>query len=170
VGKHYTMEIPKDENDRSSLGVIQDGNVQIKLGTCYNTHLKDPDSILKSKWDGKQLLSIGEVKELWKEIHGAESLHEMESTPRKKVYLHELLIDSELLLPKLEIPKRSPALEQRITALRNLLAEKEYQRMTKNVNFSSKHNPEDSIGYQSEFIFNIEMTNDFFYKDSLFPF
>lgn len=146
------MASGRSDNDRSNLGVIQDPLIRLKVGPSFQNHSPNVES---SKWTGNELLSVGEVKQLWKEIHGAESLKDMEAGPRRKVYLHEMLIDSSLLLPKLEIPDRDPMLEKRITALRNSLAEKEYQRMTQNVNCSSRHQlPEDTIGFQSEIYVN----------------
>lgn len=142
-----------EKNDRSNLGVIPDSTVHMRPGAGYNKYLSKSDCTLQSKWNGKSVLSIGEVKELWKEIHGAASLREMEANPnKKKIYLHELLINSEVLLPKLQIPERNPELEKRVAALKNYLADKEYQRMTQNVSNSShhNHNPEDTIGFQSK--------------------
>jgi len=127
-------------NERSNLGIILDPEVKVKLGKCFN------DEDLHSTLAGKKILSISEVKDLWKELRGGNE--HSDNTPRRKVYLHELLADSEIILPNLEIPTRNPELEKRIIKLRNTLAEKEYQKMTQNVNFSSQYKPEDSIGYQ----------------------
>jgi len=129
-------------NERANLGIIRDPEVKIKIGKSF----KNEELPELSELEGKKLLSISEVKDLWKELRGGNE--HSDKTPRRKVYLHELLADAEIILPNLEIPKRNPELEKRIIKLRNTLAEKEYQKMTQNVNFSSQYKPEDSIGYQ----------------------
>ncbi|KAK9889949.1 hypothetical protein WA026_008759 [Henosepilachna vigintioctopunctata] len=66
----------------------------------------------------------------------------------KKVYLHELMENSELLLPEnMEIP-RNPELEKRCKQLRIQLENQKYQNMTKNIDNARKRLPEDTIGYQ----------------------
>ncbi|KAM9468892.1 transmembrane protein 199 [Clarias gariepinus] len=50
------------------------------------------------------------------------------------VYLHELLEDSMLYLPKVEPPPRNPQLVARLEKIKAKLANEEYQRITRNVN------------------------------------
>jgi len=132
--------------DRSNLGEIVDPSIKIKLGKQFHSYssqlLLDKETEEFYQEDNK-ILSIGEVKDLWKKVQSTEN-----HSGGRKVYLHELLCDSEVVIPELEIPKRNPELEKRVAHLRNVVAEKEYQRMTKNVNFTSRFKPEDSIGYQ----------------------
>ncbi|XP_017346174.1 transmembrane protein 199 [Ictalurus punctatus] len=50
------------------------------------------------------------------------------------VYLHELLEDSMLHLPKVEPPPRNPQLVARLEKIKAKLANEEYRRITRNVN------------------------------------
>ncbi|KAG9265178.1 transmembrane protein 199 [Astyanax mexicanus] len=50
------------------------------------------------------------------------------------VYLHELLEDSMLYLPKVELPPRNPELVARLEKIKAKLANEEYMRITRNVN------------------------------------
>ncbi|XP_062872889.1 transmembrane protein 199 [Trichomycterus rosablanca] len=49
-------------------------------------------------------------------------------------YLHELLDDSTLYLPKVELPPRNPELVARLEKIKAKLANEEYKRITRNVN------------------------------------
>nr|ACO08200.1 C17orf32 homolog [Oncorhynchus mykiss] len=49
-------------------------------------------------------------------------------------YLHELLEDSSLHLPKVEMPPRNPMLVARLERIKAKLANEEYNRITRNVN------------------------------------
>ncbi|KAK7088105.1 transmembrane protein 199-like [Littorina saxatilis] len=55
------------------------------------------------------------------------------------VYLHEMISGSELVLPGVTFPPRDPELEVRIKKLKVAEEEREYRRMTKNVDLSVKH-------------------------------
>jgi len=129
------------ENDRSNLGIISDPNIKIKPGKKLQEFLNeiplDDESI-----HGNQYLTLSDVKKLWKKVKGADGI------PGRKVYLHELMNDSELMIPNLVIPERNPELEKRVQALRRILAEKEYQRMVQNVSVGNRFKAEDTIGHQ----------------------
>jgi len=140
------MDHSNYENDRSNLGVIIDPEVKFKfphasIPTAHSNVLK----LFRDKWKGDFVLNIGEIKELHKIVI------EYNANNEEKVYLHELMDGGELILPKLEIPQRNPDLEKRVNALRNSLAEKEYQKMTRNVNSASRYKPEDSVAHQSTY-------------------
>ena len=126
-------------NDRSNLGVIQDPNLKVKPGKALQKFL---DEDYTPRTDGNQHLTLSDIKALWKKVK--------DGVPGRKLYLHELMADSELLLPNLVIPERNPELEKRVQALRRSLAEKEYQRMVQNINVGSRFKTEDTIGYQSK--------------------
>jgi len=138
---------PDSDDGRSCLGQLNDPNVKITPGDAYFSSVEELD--LDESWKSKSVLSIGDVKELWKAVKNSGS----NNGSKKNVLLHELLQGSALSIPALEVPMRNPELEKRIAELRNKLEEKEYQRMTRNVNSSSPYNTakEDSIGYQSIF-------------------
>lgn len=65
-------------------------------------------------------------------------------------YLHELLEGSKLVLPQNEIIERNPELEARCQRLRREQDERSYKTMTKNVDCSRTHAPDDTISYQSK--------------------
>lgn len=67
-------------------------------------------------------------------------------------YLHELLGGSKLVLPQNEIVERNPELEARCQRLRREQDERNYKSMTKNVDCSRTHAPDDTISYQSGWI------------------
>lgn len=133
-------------DDRSALGQLIDSNVKLVPGKIYHTSWKETG--LARKWKDKSILTIDEVKEIQR--------HLKENQNGKKIFLHELLSGSSVTIPTLEIPERNPELEERMTALRNQLDEKEYQRMTRNVNSTSPYKsiPEDSISYQCKILFS----------------
>lgn len=63
-------------------------------------------------------------------------------------YLHELMQDSELVLPENEILERNPELEARCQKLRKAQEAKEYEAMTRNVDNVRTHMPQDTISFQ----------------------
>lgn len=69
----------------------------------------------------------------------------------KKIYLHELIEGSEIVLPKNQEVPRNPELELRCQKLKAQQENKVYQDMTKNVDNVRKKYPEDTIAYQSEY-------------------
>ncbi|XP_062125385.1 transmembrane protein 199 [Drosophila sulfurigaster albostrigata] len=64
------------------------------------------------------------------------------------VFLHELIESCELILPENEFKPRNPELEARCQRLREQQQNREYQKMTKNVDATLQHYPEDTIAYQ----------------------
>ncbi|XP_036345663.1 uncharacterized protein LOC118754901 [Rhagoletis pomonella] len=64
------------------------------------------------------------------------------------VFLHNILEDCALELPKNAINERNPQLEARCQRLREQQQNQEYLNMTKNVDSSLKYVPEDTIAYQ----------------------
>ncbi|KAL4224025.1 hypothetical protein ACF0H5_017482 [Mactra antiquata] len=56
----------------------------------------------------------------------------------KKIYLHEMLDGSDLVLPEYKAPPRNPELEARCKKLRAQLEDKQYKAMVKNVDRSQK--------------------------------
>lgn len=66
----------------------------------------------------------------------------------EKIFFHELLENSELILPEaLKIP-RNPVLEMRCKTLRMQQENNDYNKITKNVDSIRIKYPEDSFGYQ----------------------
>jgi len=137
------------EGDRSSLGKLNDPNIEIIPGKAYRSNAEK--FRLGKSWKAKTTFSIEEIKKL------KIKLNETNNDPEKpekgispKLYLNELLLGSDIVIPSLEIPERDPELEKRLNKLRRKLEEKEYQRMTSNVSATSQlqSHPEDSIRYQ----------------------
>ncbi|XP_011879886.1 PREDICTED: transmembrane protein 199 [Vollenhovia emeryi] len=75
-------------------------------------------------------------------------LKEHRKTATKKVYLHELFDDSDVILPTPKETPRNPELEARIQKLTAQQNAREYQAMTKSIDAVRKFLPEDSIAYQ----------------------
>ncbi|ELT98781.1 hypothetical protein CAPTEDRAFT_191829 [Capitella teleta] len=76
------------------------------------------------------------------------TVHKHLSEEQQDLYLHELLEGSEVYLHETESRTRDPELEARVQKLKDELAQREYEQMTKNVGFQQKRNPEESIGKQ----------------------
>lgn len=66
------------------------------------------------------------------------------------VFLYELIESCELILPENELKPRNPELEARCQRLREEQQNREYHKMTKNVDATLKHIPEDTVAYQCE--------------------
>ncbi|XP_067630009.1 uncharacterized protein [Eurosta solidaginis] len=64
------------------------------------------------------------------------------------IYLHNLIEDCSLELPKNEEMERNPVLEARCQRLREQQQNQEYLNMTKNVDSGLKHIPDDTLAYQ----------------------
>lgn len=79
-------------------------------------------------------------------------LIEKRKTNQFNVYLHELMVESKLILPKNEIQIRNPELEARCVRLRLEQDARMYNAMTKNVDSSRKQMPEDTVAYQSHYL------------------
>lgn len=69
---------------------------------------------------------------------------------KDKIYLHELIEGSEIILPKNEEIPRNPELESRCRKLRAQYENKVYQDMTKSVDIVRKKYPEDTLAFQSK--------------------
>lgn len=77
-------------------------------------------------------------------------LKKYRETVTKKIYLHELFDDSDVILPMPKETPRNPELEARIQKLKAEQNTREYQSMTKSIDSMRKFLPEDSIAYQSK--------------------
>lgn len=72
-------------------------------------------------------------------------------------YLHELIGDSNIILPQNEYVERNPELEKRCQKLKREQEEYSYRAMTRNVDLRHQHIPSDTIAYQSKHShFNIQ--------------
>ncbi|XP_047348530.1 transmembrane protein 199 [Vespa velutina] len=75
-------------------------------------------------------------------------LQEYRKTTDKKVYLHEILEDVDVILPTPKITPRNPELEARIQKLTAQQNAREYKAMTKSIDSTRKDLPEDTLAYQ----------------------
>ncbi|XP_065094907.1 transmembrane protein 199-like [Ochlerotatus camptorhynchus] len=104
------------------------------------------DDILKSSSQNTSAstltLSLNDLK--W--LHQA--LNRLRKGDPDVPYLHELMEDCEMVLPKNEIQERNPELEARCQKLRKQQEAKEYQAMTRNVDNVRTLMPQDTIAYQ----------------------
>lgn len=68
------------------------------------------------------------------------------------VSLHDFVRGSTICVPENKVPERNPELEKRCQQLQREQENRMYRDMTKNVDSVRRTHPEDSIGYQSNFI------------------
>nr|CAH7733804.1 unnamed protein product [Callosobruchus chinensis] len=92
--------------------------------------------------DKEKLLSLQDIYWLYEHIQNENKSQE------EKIYLHELLEGSQIILPKNKLIPRSKELEKRCQKLKAEQDNRVYHEMTKNVDNVKKRYPEDSIGYQ----------------------
>ncbi|XP_060799944.1 transmembrane protein 199 [Neoarius graeffei] len=105
-----------------------------KLGERFHEKIKE---LLEKKcWNSPDLLEeLGSVKEhTIISFQTARKLQKLLQQNGYPVYLHELLEDSTLHLPKVEPPPRNPQLVARLEKIKAKLANEEYRRITRNVN------------------------------------
>uniref|UniRef100_A0A2M4BVX4 Putative endoplasmic reticulum-based factor for assembly of v-atpase n=1 Tax=Anopheles marajoara TaxID=58244 RepID=A0A2M4BVX4_9DIPT len=90
----------------------------------------------------KNCLGLADVRWLFN------ALTEMRKTDSTVPFLHVLLAGCPLVMPENPVQERNPVLEARCQLLRKQQEERDYNRMTKNVDSIRKHMPEETIGYQ----------------------
>lgn len=74
--------------------------------------------------------------------------------------LHTLITEESIILPSPPIVESSPEYKEKMRKLEQRLKNKEYDAMTKNVDFRRVRLPEDTISYQSKTKFNISMSSN----------
>lgn len=79
-------------------------------------------------------------------------LQEQNKKKDDKIYVHELLEGSDIVLPKNKEVPRNPVLELRCRKLKAQQDNIMYHQMTKNVDNIRKRHPEDTIGYQCKIL------------------
>uniref|UniRef100_A0A0A9ZA50 Transmembrane protein 199 n=2 Tax=Lygus hesperus TaxID=30085 RepID=A0A0A9ZA50_LYGHE len=82
------------------------------------------------------------------EYVGVDEMRWLHRNKKGGVWLYDVLSSTELILPEPIIPPRNPELEARCKKLRAQHEEREYRKMTKNVDPVRVHHPEDTIRYQ----------------------
>ncbi|XP_063705133.1 uncharacterized protein LOC134834415 [Culicoides brevitarsis] len=122
-------EVPSGVEDLSKSTTVQDALQKIEENSVPDTK---PNNSLNNS-DLKWIYNF---------------LCETRKTDTDTPYLHELLEESELILPENHFVERNPVLEERCKKLRKEQEQREYNKMTKNVDSVRKRDPEDTIGYQ----------------------
>lgn len=100
------------------------------------------DFIKEDKNDCEVTLTVKDVRWL------KEFLDQYRERTEEKIYLHELLEDSELELPMPKVTPRNPELDARVQKLIAQQNARQYRAMTKDVDSVRKGLPEDTIAYQ----------------------
>lgn len=129
------------ENPSDLLKTSKKGSKKQEL----NTELKNEKS--KSGIDTEIYLYLDELRWLKNFL---DQLRQDEDNVQQSFYLNDLLENCQLELPKNGFLERNPELEARCQQLRMQEQNREYLRMTKNVDAVHKHYPEDTFGYQSK--------------------
>ncbi|KAF6213621.1 hypothetical protein GE061_011342 [Apolygus lucorum] len=93
-----------------------------------------PESVLKCMKNG-DYVGVDEMRWLYR-------------NKKEGVWLCDVLSGTELILPEPVIPPRNPELEARCRKLRAQQEDREYRKMTKNVDPVRVHHPEDTMRYQ----------------------
>ncbi|XP_050070532.1 uncharacterized protein LOC126558550 [Anopheles maculipalpis] len=137
---HSSIEFTEEERDLINIMVTtmkKDGQCDVSsvefLDTKQNTQQDDTNT---------GLLNLSDIK--W--LYG--TLKQLRQTDQTVPYLHALLRGCELKLPQNPIQERNPELEARCQRLRKEQEDREYHRMTKNVDSIRKHMPEETLSYQ----------------------
>ncbi|XP_017007485.2 transmembrane protein 199 [Drosophila takahashii] len=114
---------------------------------------KTPDEFVNNKTDSPE--DKEETPEQVKNVLYLSDLHwlsktllELRSQDLCQVFLHQLIESCELILPENEMKPRNPELEARCERLRAEQQNRDYLKMTKNVDAGLKNYPEDTISYQ----------------------
>lgn len=95
-----------------------------------------------SKKDKTSSFSLNEVKDLKRKLGNS-------------CFLCDIIDNAELKLPENEFVERNPVLEKRIQRLKAQQEQVEYNSMTKNVDASRRHIPEETIAFQCKFYENL---------------
>jgi len=122
--------------------LVTDEDRQFLKTLKLNSKIKLPLNTQAIIFESDKLLSLQDLHWLYNYIK------ELNVKSTDKVYLHEILKGSEIVLPKnAEIP-RNADLEKRCERLRAAQQNREYSNMTKNVDSIRKKHPEDTIAFQ----------------------
>uniref|UniRef100_A0A182TS27 Endoplasmic reticulum-based factor for assembly of V-ATPase n=1 Tax=Anopheles melas TaxID=34690 RepID=A0A182TS27_9DIPT len=131
------------EQERSIIGHMVTASLKEQgpeSGTVGLLVAEDDETVQPNK--GDITLNLADLK--W--LYGA--LRDLRQTDPTVPYLHALLAGCRLKLPENPICERNPELEARCQRLRKEQEDREYHRMTKNVDSIRKHMPEETISYQ----------------------
>lgn len=124
----YKIKIKTDQKLLDLFNTIKKTKVEIPtyVNECFSVNLLDLEAF---KWF-------------------SENLKKIDGPP-----LHTLITGDNIILPSPPIVEPSPEYKEKIRKLEQRLKNKEYDAMTKNVDFRRVRLPEDTISYQSKYIF-----------------
>lgn len=97
--------------------------------------------------DSEKIKSLKSTIELGRLKYAYDLVNKSSKDKKNQIYLNDILVD--IVLPVNEIRERNPILEKRCEQLRIDQEQREYKSMTKNVDSSRKHMPEETIAFQS---------------------
>uniref|UniRef100_A0A4Y0BVU4 Endoplasmic reticulum-based factor for assembly of V-ATPase n=1 Tax=Anopheles funestus TaxID=62324 RepID=A0A4Y0BVU4_ANOFN len=137
---HGSIDFTTDERNLLSQMVADNNDQQCELKSIDLINQKQ-DNAQNTSTD-VTLLNLSDIMWLYR------TLKEMRQTDPTVPYLHTLLNGCQLKLPVNPIQERNPELEARCQRLRKEQEDREYHRMTKNVDSIRKHMPEETISYQ----------------------
>lgn len=151
------IDIPIAKLSESELKLIDSlkSKSDITLENLKNIFVSDEEEVNQIDHESKKKSKFNKKEEYYLNLTDIKWLNELLIKKREKsgtkVYLHELLLNSNPILPQNEIIERDPVLEARCQRLRLEQSAREYKAMTKNVDNARKHIPEDTIAFQSNF-------------------
>lgn len=141
--KEFTEQIPSPKFTDKEIEIIKDfGSRKPKDTEERVEHVVDAEEEEGPREIKGPLLEINDIKWVAQVLDGRRDKGE------ELPYLHQLMEHSEIILPQNEYIERNPELEARCQRLRKEQEQRQYEQMTKNVDNSQKHRPDDSIGYQ----------------------
>lgn len=148
--KSLSLNVKEDKDDDSSSDIE---SVSAHESDTKKSISKSRAKLNRAKERQKEIsklqLNLNDLK--W--IH--QHLANKRPTDESVGYLHDMIAGSQLILPKNLLVERNPELEARCQRLKREQEEQSYRMMTKNVDCSRAHIPEDTIAYQSLYsIFN----------------
>lgn len=123
----YKIKIKTDKQFLDLFKKIKKSKIEIPahINECFSVKLLDVEAL---KWFN-------------------ENLKKIDGPP-----LHTLINANSIILPSPPIVEPSPEYKEKIRKLEQRLKNKEYDAMTKNVDFRRVRLPEDTISYQSKYI------------------
>lgn len=90
-------------------------------------HNDHPDLAMAESLAGKDLLTVQDIRWVY------DQRHLLKDRDDSGVHFHDLMSDCQMVLPEPKFPPRNPELEARIQKLKAEQAERDYKKMTQNV-------------------------------------
>lgn len=150
--RNKNEKIGSEQSDSKTENKKQDENLESDMDS--NREKAKKDSSPKTKDRKPEPKEHKEIYLYLDELHWLRNFLEQlrEENPdneQQSFYLNDFLGNCQLDLPKNGYLERNPELEARCQQLRMQQQNREYARMTKNVDAIQKNYPEDTFGYQS---------------------